>query len=599
MAPLTLELTRMTNSPVRYLALGWLIVLTGCVTSRPVQVAPAVWAAPTDGAVACVDRHAAEVGAQVLADGGNAVDAAIASALALAVTFPPAGNIGGGCVLVARFADGAATSIDARETAPLAASPSMFLDEHGLYDPDSALHPWLCTGTPGTLRGLEYAHRHYGSLPWRRLVEPAARLAEEGFVVSANLAAWLAACERELAAIPTSAAIFLDDAGHALRPGALLVQEDLARTLKQIATFGADVFYEGPLGDEFVSAIQQGGGLMSREDLALYEAVEREPIRFAFAGHDVISMPPPSSGGVALAQMTGMLEMFGATRTPLDDVDSLHMRAEAARRAFADRARWLADPDHVSVPVDDLLAPEHLMDLALSAQPDSASQSASFGPPIELPEGNDTTHLSVVDGQGNAVSITITLEAMMGSKAVAGSTGILLNNELRDFNRIPGTTTTTGHIGTFPNIAGPRKRPLTSMTPTIVAEPAHDDGTAGRVVLVTGSPGGRTIINTVFQMVLRVVAQDMPLDAAVAGARMHHSWWPDEVSLEANRFDAATIAALRQRGHRVVELDVAANPLRGTLGAAHSIAFDAATGQLHAVGDARRDGWAAAPTTGP
>lgn len=569
------------------------LLLGACVGAPTTRVERAVWS--DAGAVACVERHAARVGAEVLADGGNAVDAAVASALALAVTWPPAGNIGGGAVMVARFADGSATAIDARETAPLGVTPTMFLDEDGAYDPSVAEHPYLCTGVPGTLRGLELAHRRYGSLPWHRLVEPAVALADDGIVVTENLAAWLEWARDGLAANPSSAAIFLRDDGAPLRSGDLLVQADLADTLRAVAYGGADAFYEGPVAKTFVAALQDGGSPMTAADLASYRAVEREPLRFVLAGHDVVSMPPPSSGGVALAQMVGQLGLLGALDAPLDDVDALHLRAEVARRAFADRARRLGDPDHVDVPLDELLAPEHLMDLALSIDADVASSSHDFGPPVERGTGHETTHLSVVDGDGDAVSITITLEGMLGGKAVAAGTGVLLNNELRDFNRIPGRTTAIGHIGTAANLAGPRKRPLTSMTPTIVAEGARDDGGPGRVLLVTGSPGGRTIINTVLQMALRVAVRGEALDDAVAAPRVHHSWWPDELSVEAGRLPADVLEALRARGHRVVERDVAANPLRGTLGAAHSIALDRATGRMRAVGDPRRDGWAAAP----
>ena len=593
--------TRPTKRRLRALALVACILLPqACRGPEPapdtgtrleqasVQVAHQLEAPVSRGAVACVERHAAAVGADILARGGNAVDATVATAFALAVTWPSAGNIAGGGLMVVRMADGTEVVIDYRETAPAAMTSEHFLDLEGRYDGDRALDPWACVGVPGSVRGLALAHERFGRLPWAELLEPAIGLARDGFETDEIFHRFLTDAAGQLAAVPASRKQFLDAAGRVPPVGSRLVQTDLANTLQTLADEGPDALYEGPLAHYIADTIQAGGGLLSAEDLAAYAPIVREPLRVPFAGHTLLAAPPPCSGGIAAGQILGMAERVALADEPRLSVAGLHLYAEAARRAFAERARWLGDPQGAMVPVGWLLAPRTLDDLAASIDPAAATRSARLGPPVHLPEPEHTTHISVVDGSGNAVSNTTTLEGSFGSRAVVAGTGILLNNQLRDFNRIPGTSTENGHIGTPANRADPGRRPLTSMTPVIVL---RDDGAP---VLLTGSPGGRTIINTVAQVTLDVIGRRETLVDAVHAPRVHHQWFPDQLRLEASGFPDAIRAGLEALGHDVVEL-AATPPLEGTLGAAHSIALDWDAGVLTAVGDPRRDGWAASP----
>lgn len=563
-----------------------LVLLPACAT-------PAWRSAPVTttqgGAVACVERHAAEAGAAVLARGGNAADAAVACALALAVTWPPAGNLGGGGLALVREPDGQASLVDFRETAPAAVDAGLFLGPDGAYDPALATDPYRTVGVPGSPAGLALLHARHGALPWAEVVEPARRLAAEGFPVDASLAAWLAAFADELAALPSSAAVFLGPDGSPPAAGERLVQPDLAATLARLADEGPDGFYRGPVGDALVAALAAGGGLLGADDLAGYEPVLRRPLRLRHGDAVVLAAGPPSSGGVALGQLLGLLERWDAAAAPLLSADELHLFAEAGRRAFADRATWLGDPDFSDVPVERLLSDDHLDALAADLDRRHAGDSADHGPPLSEPPPDrpHTTHLSVVDREGRAVSLTTTLEQAFGSKLVAAGTGVLLNDQLRDFNRIPGRTLAAGHIGTGPNLPAPGKRPLTSMTPVIVERDGH-------LALVTGSPGGRTIISTVARVLLAHLDRDLPLDEAVGLPRVHHGWWPDQLAAEPGGLDPAVRAALRERGHRVVEGDPEAAPLHGTQGCANSVAVDPDSGLRTAVGDPRRHGWTAA-----
>ncbi len=560
-------------------------LITGVGCAGPtVRVEPSL--STSGGAVAAVDRHAAEVGATILAQGGNAIDAAVATALALAVTWPPAGNIGGGGLMLVHLADGQQFALDFRETAPAAIRADMFLDHDGLYDAERALDPALCAGVPGSVAGLFLAHETWGQLTWPELVAPAIRLASEGFVVDNNLARWLAAHEDDFAAQPFSAAVFLDLNGQAHSAGHTLIQSDLAATLQRIADQGPQGFYEGPVSEQIVDFIQQAGGPMTLGDLAAYKPVVRRPMQIPYRGHTVLAFGPPSSGGVAMAQILGQLQRVGWGAETLLSADDVHLYAEAARRAFADRAAHLGDPAYHDVPVDTLLSGSRLDVMARSIERDSASPSEDFGPELCDEPEHDTTHLSVVDRFDNAVSLTTTLEQAFGGKAIAGRSGVLLNDQLRDFNRIPGQTRAVGHIGTAANLAAPGKRPLTSMTPIIVVQDGHP-------VLITGSPGGRTIINTVTRVLLSVIDRGLPLAEAVALPRVHHSWFPDEILVEPGALSDAVLAELRARGH-VVRVAEATGPLLGTQGCANTIAVDLATGLRTAAGDGRREGWAAA-----
>lgn len=535
----------------------------------------------TRGAVVCVEARAAAIGARVLAAGGNAVDAAVAIGFALAVTYPEAGNLGGGGFLLYAGADGRRVAIDYRETAPRRAHERLFLDATGAVDQQRRELGHHSAGVPGTVAGFAEAHRLFGTVPWAELIEPARRLAAEGFVVQPALASGLAEHAAALARFPASAAQFLHPDGTGYDVGETLVQADLANSLRWIAEGGAAAFYDGPIAALIAAEMERAGALMDARDLAAYRPVVREPLIARFRGHELLLMPPPSSGGVALAQILALLEPFELRREGGFGPRARHLFAEASRRAFADRAQWLGDPDAVSVPVERLLSAEHLAPLRASIDPDHAGRSEAFGPRLADGEGSSTTHFCVVDGAGNAVANTTTLEERFGSKLVAPGTGFLLNDELQDFNPQPGRTLRSGQIGTDANLVRGGARPLSSMTPCIVLRD-------GEVVLVTGSPGGRTIISTVAQIVLDVLEFETPLPEAVARPRQHHGWFPDRIEHEAT-LAPEDVAALAARGHAV------AIRKERVQGDAHSIARDPASGACHAVADRRVEGAAAAP----
>ena len=528
------------------------------------------------GLVVAQDGIAADIGAAILRRGGNAVDAAVATAFALAVTHPTAGNIGGGGFMVIRTAQGEATTIDYREVAPLASTPTMYLDSAGNIDRALTAAGYLAPGVPGTVRGLELAHKKFGKLPWRDLVLPAAELAEQGIVLNATLASSLNGALRTMARYPASVAAYGKPGGGAWVAGDRLVLRDLGRALRAIGTDGPNVFYTGWIADSLAADMQRHGGIITKADLAAYTAKERRPIRGTFRGYDVISMPPPSSGGVALVQMLNILEAANITaHAPLSPA-ALHLRTEARRLAYLDRARHLGDPDFVSIPVSRLTEKAYATKLARTIDPQRAASSVELGRDIVTvpsePDHEETTHFSVLDAQGMAVSNTYTLEGGYGSRVVVRGAGFLLNNEMGDFNKKAGVTNRIGDIGTPANMIAPSKRMLSSMTPVIVTRD-------GKVVLVTGSPGGRTIINTVFDVVLNVTAFGMNGRQAVDAPRLHHQWLPDQLSLEANAVPEETLAALRAMGHEVRAL--------GRQGDAQTIYVDPRTGIAYGVNDQR------------
>ena len=488
---------------------------------------------------------ASRIGADVLARGGNAVDAAVATAFALAVTHPVAGNIGGGGFLIWRSADGGADAYDFRETAPAAATPEMFLRD-GAYDPSLHHDSHLSVGVPGTVAGLHLAWRDHGSLPWRELVEPAVQLARDGFVVTEGLAQSLAEILPEMQAYPASVAQF-SHGGRPYAAGEILRQPDLARTLERIAREGPAGFYEGPTAELLVKEMRAHGGILTLGDLRNYRAIKRAPLRGSYRGLEVIAIPPPSSGGVALIEMLNMLEAERWTRADLGTAAAVHLQAECMRRAFLDRARHLGDPDfNPGIPVARLTSKAYARALAQSIDRTRAGRSAPTDASAVARESEQTTHLSVADGARNAVALTYTLEQGYGSRIIAPGTGFLLNNEMGDFNAEPGRTDETGLIGTRPNLAAPGKRMLSSMCPTILAK----DGT---LLMVTGSPGGRTIINTVLQTILAVVDFGMGAQEAVDAGRIHHQWLPDRIVHEPGALPSATIAALEAMGHTLKE----------------------------------------------
>ena len=497
------------------------------------------------GMVVSQNHAASEVGAAVLREGGNAMDAAVATAFALAVTHPTAGNIGGGGFLVYRPAAGEPVAYDFREMAPASATPEMWL-ENGEYSFELHHLSHRAVGVPGTVAGLHLAWEQRGSLPWERLVRPAVELAREGFPVSHGLAASLARVLDRMQKYPASVAQFSKN-GVPYEPGEILRQPDLADSLERILENGAAGFYTGRTADLLVAEMEANDGLITHEDLAAYEAKVREPIRGEYRGYEIISMPPPSSGGVALVEMLNILEGYELGDAGFGSAKNLHVMAEAMRRAFADRALHLGDPDfNPAIPIDRLTSKRYATELRATITEKEASVSSpeSFEWPTE---GEQTTHFSVVDRERNAVSLTYTLEFGYGSGIVVPGGGFLLNNEMGDFNAAPGLTDERGLIGTDPNLAEGHKRMLSSMTPTIVAKD-------GELFMVTGTPGGRTIINTVMQTILNVVDHGMNAQEAVDAGRIHHQWLPDRINFESRKFSPDTVSLLESYGHSVNEI---------------------------------------------
>jgi gamma-glutamyltranspeptidase/glutathione hydrolase len=527
------------------------------------------------GVVVSVSPPATRAGEAVLAKGGNAADAAVAVGFALAVTWPEAGNIGGGGFMLVRPAGEKSEPVvlDYRETAPALAARDLFV-KHGKK-------PYLTVGVPGSVAGLALAHARFGKLPWKNLVAPAVGLAEEGFVIDAALARSLNRALARGKDFPELLRVFGKPAGK-WQAGDRLVQKDLARTLARIAERGADGFYKGETAELFDKEMKAGGGLVTKADLAGYAAKERRPVHGTYRGCDVYAPPPPSSGGIGLVEMLNILENFDLKKGGRYSATTLHLMAEAMRRAYCDRARYLGDGDFVKVPAH-LTSKGYARKLAGGIDPKKATPSDELAKDVPLAEEKaHTTHYSVLDGAGMAVSTTTTLEAAFGSKVVVRGAGFLLNNEMTDFNTRPGVTTRSGLIGTAPNQIEPGKRMLSSMTPTIVVR-------GGKPVLVTGSPGGRTIINTVLCVVLNVVEFELPLRDAVQAPRMHQQWFPDRIDLEPGYFarHAGALKELEKMGHRLRRVR--------DQGDAHSIWLDPKTGRYEGVADPRRAGHGSPP----
>jgi gamma-glutamyltranspeptidase / glutathione hydrolase len=505
--------------------------------------------ASKSGMVITTSAPASDVGAAILRKGGNAVDAAVATAFALAVTHPSAGNIGGGGFMVIRPAKGEAITVDYRERAPLKSTPTMYLDSTGKIARQLTATGYLAPGVPGTVRGLAAAHKRFGTLPWKDLVMPAVDLAEKGFVLSDALARSL---NREvsgaMARYPVSVAAYGKAGGGEWKAGDTIVLRNLGRTLREIATKGPNAFYTGWIADSIASAMARNGGLISKQDLAAYQAKVRVPIRGTYRGYGLITMPPPSSGGVTMIEMLNMLETFDLAKLGAMSPQALHYEIEAMRRGYLDRARYLGDPDFVKMPIEKLTSKTYARALAKTIDPDHASNSAELGKdivgPIASDEHEETTQFSIVDNKGNAVSNTYTLEGGFGSHVVVDGAGFILNNEMGDFNKKPGETNLTGDIGTPANVIAPGKRMLSSMSPTIITK-------NGKLFMVTGSPGGRTIINTVMEIVLNGLEFGMDARQAVDAPRFHHQWLPDEVTFERNAIPDSTAQRLQAMGHKL------------------------------------------------
>ena len=498
-----------------------------------------------NGMVVCDNAIASQVGVDILKDGGNAIDAAIATAFALSVVHPQAGNIGGGGFLVYRDAKGKATTIDFREKAPLKATSDMFLDENGQLIKGSNHNTAKSIGVPGTVAGLSLAHDKYGSYSWKKLLQPSVDLANDGFPLSWALSRH--AIEFQDEKYPDFIRHFFDNKNQS--PTAyteVWTQKALAKTLKAIRDKGKDGFYKGEVARKIIAFMKANNGLITQEDLDKYTAIERQPLQSQYKDYNIIAMPPPSSGGVAIIEMLNMLENVDFSKIDFNSKEYVHLLAEVMRRAFADRAAHLGDPDfNPQMPLEVLLSKDHAKMRYQSIDPyrASVSDASRFG---HLNEGDHTTHISVIDKQGNAVSLTYTIEQTYGSKLGSKDLGFIFNNEMGDFNPQPGYTNNGWLIGTNPNIIEPEKRMLSSMSPTIVTK-------SGKPYLVIGSPGGRTIINTVFQAILAVLAYDMPIDKAIESSKIHHQWMPDRISYEKDLLSKETREALKQMGHKLHE----------------------------------------------
>ena len=514
--------------------------------NKPAAADNAQQSAAERGMVVAQEKTAARIGAEILRRGGNAIDAAVATGFAMAVTYPRAGNLGGGGFMVIHLAERHEdVAIDYRETASGAITPSIFLGADGKPDAAKSRDSALGIGIPGTPAGLALALERYGSgkFALAELLQPAIDLARNGFLVTDDTADSLPGTHQWLARWASTAKLFSRPDGTSLREGDTLIQTDLAATLSAIAARGPRGFYEGEIAEKLVKAIDDAGGIMTLDDLKSYQPVVRQPVRGSYRGYDIISMPLPSSGGVVLLETLNILEGFPMRDMKQGSAPSLHILIEAMKRAYADRARYLGDPAFVSAPVANLISKDYAAKQRASIDLDHATPSAALSA-AQPREGSNTTHFSVVDSLGNAVSNTYTLNFSYGVGLIAEGTGVLLNNELDDFTAAPGASNAYGLVGFEANLPGPGKRPLSSMTPTIVLKD-------GKPVLVTGSPGGSRIISTVLQVIVNVLDYDMDAPAAVSAPRLHHQWLPDDVRVERG-FGEDTLAALGAKGHHVV-----------------------------------------------
>jgi len=529
--------------------------------------------------VASVSEIASQVGVEVMKRGGNAIDAAVAVSMALAVVWPEAGNLGGGGFMVVRLADGKTTAIDFRETAPAAAHRNVYLDERGEYINESSLFGHKAAGVPGSVAGMAYALEKYGTMKWVQVVEPARKLAAEGFPVWYQLEQSLKEEAPELARYPETKRIFLRN-GRLYETGEIFRQPELAATLTRLMRNGWREFYEGKTARLIEASMQRtmnGQKWITLDDLKNYQVVERTPLRASYRGHEIITMPPPSSGGIALIQMLHMLESYNLKQMGFGSVASTHLKVEAMRRAFADRAHFPADPAFIKVPVTGLLARDYTAKLAATIRPDRASTSQEIRHGNPLPyESPQTTHYTVVDRAGNVVTCTTTINLSYGSKITVEGAGFLLNNEMDDFAPKPGSPNAYGLIQGEANAVGARKRPLSSMTPTIVLK-------NGQLWFAVGSPGGPTIINTVMQIITNIVDYDMNIQQAIDAPRLHHQWMPDRITWEPLGLAPDVLRRLQEMGHQFSN-----NP--HSMGDAEGIQIEDKTGVRLGASDPRLDG---------
>ena len=539
----------------------WLVVCIAlycfeqCLTAQAQQVAPIIAdqyrqqpVIAAHGMVVTQEAQASRIGVDILKKGGNAVDAAVAVGFALAVTLPRAGNIGGGGFMLVHLAKDKQThAVDYRETAPASASRDMFLDTQGNADTKKSRDSGLAVGVPGTVAGLELAFRTYGSgkVNWSDVLAPAIALAKQGIVVEEDLADSLPQAQKRLSQYPSSAKIFLKPDLTPLSQGERLVQSDLAHTLELIAAQGSAGFYRGEVAQKLTKAVSAAGGGMTADDLASYQPIIRKPVTGTYQGLQIASMPPPSSGGVHVIQILNMLEALNLPQSAAPDADRLHLFTEAMKIAYADRSEYLGDPDFVKVPVAALTSKRYAQARTKDIDPAKARPAREIKPGQLTPyESDQTTHYSIMDSEGNAVANTYTLNFSYGLGLVAEGTGVMLNNELDDFAAKAGVPNAFGLVGGEANAPGPRKRPLSSMSPTILLD-------QGRVVLVTGSPGGSRIISTVLNVVTNIFDHKMGVMEAVSAPRLHHQWLPDELRIERG-FSPDTLKLLEAKGHKLV-----------------------------------------------
>jgi len=532
-----------------------------------------------NGMVVSVDRFASQVGIDILKKGGNAVDAAVAVGFALAVTYPAAGNIGGGGFMIIRFPEtGESVAVDFREMAPGKATPIMYLDEEGKIERSKSVVGHLAVGIPGTVKGFDLALKTYGRLSWKEVIEPAVRLAVEGFALTEDRASSFNRLRKGSENFAELIKVFSKPDGTDFEEGDLFVQKDLARSLKLIAEEGPDAFYKGEIADLIAGDMEKHGGLITKEDLANYRAHIRKPLQGNYRGFEIVSMPSPSSGGTVLIEMLNILEGFELGTMERYAPQTLHLIAEAMKLAFLDRARHLGDGDFVALPVERLTSKDYAEIVRKKIRLEKAVPSVELGADIlTLEKGSDTTHYSVIDSDGLAVATTYTLNNSFGAKVIAEGTGILLNDEMDDFNSKPGYTNNRGSIGTDANLIMPYKRMLSSMTPTIVVKD-------GKTFMITGSPGGRTIINTVLNIIINVIDFNMNIQDAVAAARMDHEWMPDTLRIEEFIVSKRLERSLESLGHTLRKIS--------RQGDAHSILIDPVSGLYIGAADKRSNGLA-------
>ena len=564
-----LIMNKIQQSAIQIICLTFLLLSHSTITAQTYG---------KNGMVVSSNSISSEVGISILKKGGNAIDAAVATAFSLAVTLPSAGNIGGGGFIVYMDHQEKTTTIDFREKAPLAATETMYLDENGNVINILRRTELKAVGVPGTVAGLYLAHQKYGKLPWATVVQPAIDLAEKGFEMNWSLFRAAKNFAENEEKYPFMATYFSNDKGVLTQPTELWKQKELGKTLTIIRDKGHDGFYKGVIAKKIAKHMKANGGIITEKDLAIYKAIERKPVSGTYKNYDIYSMPPPSSGGVALIEMMNIMEQVDFEKVEFNSTQYVHIVAESMRRAFADRAEHLGDTDfNLDMPLDRLTSKEHakMRFKNIDMTKASISDSTKYG---QIYDGNNTTHISVMDKEGNAVSLTYTLESSYGSKLGIPELGFILNNEMGDFNPNPGVTTRNGQIGSAANIIKPEKRMLSSMTPTIIAKNR-------KPYLVIGSPGGRSIINTVFQTVLNVLEFNMRIDKAIEGMKIHHQWLPDTLYFERHLMSPDTRKSLESMGHNVRE--------RSVLGALMGITFDAEAKIFTGAADSSRPDGAA------